>query len=272
VAVLVEDFQSPLVNRLLESINRLLLRRADRVIALGDTMKRRLVEGKGADVEKIAVIHNWADCDMLRPGTKPNAFSRANGLDGRFVVMHAGNIGLSQNLDIVLDAAAAVRAHDDIRFVMVGDGARRTALESQARARGLDNVMFLPYQRRDLMSESYATADVFLVSLKPGLAGFIVPSKLYSILAAGRPYIAAAEQDSEAVQITEQHGCGLVVPPGDGEALAARILDLHRDPALAAQLASRARQAALMFDRKRQVAAYADLLRSVAGRAGAAAA
>ena len=272
VAVLVEDFHSPLVNRALEAINRFLLRRADRVIALGDTMKRRLVDGKGADPSKIVVIHNWADCEALRPGTKPNAFSRAHGLDGRFVVMHAGNIGLSQNLEMVLEAADALRDRDDIRFVFVGDGARRASLDSQARARGLTNVLFLPYQPREAMADSYATADVFLVSLKPGLAGFIVPSKLYSILAAGRPCIVAVERDSEAVQITERYGCGLVVPPGDGIALASRILDLHRDRALAAQLGDRARHAGLTFDRKRQVAVYADLFRSVAGAAGVAAA
>ena len=272
VAVLVEDFQSPLVNRALETVNRVLLRRADRVIALGDTMKRRLVEGKGADPSKVAVIHNWADCDALRPGTRPNVFSRAHGLDGRFVVMHAGNIGLSQNLDIVLDAADALRDDDEVRFVFVGDGARRADMESQARARGLVNVRFLPFQPRDTMADAYAAADVFLVSLKPGLAGFIVPSKVYSILAAGRPYIAAVEDDSEAVQITRQYACGLVVPPGDGKALASRILDLRRDRALAAQLGDRARHTALLFDRRRQVAAYADLFRSVAGAVGVSAA
>lgn len=263
VAVLLEDFHDRGVNLALELVNRFLLWRADAVIALGDTMKQRLVEGKGADPRRIVVIHNWADCRTLVPGPKNNPFARAHGLRDRFVVMHAGNIGLSQNLDVVLEAAARLRTHDAIRFVFIGDGARRVALEQRARERGLTNVVFLPYQPREEMVKSYATADVFLVSLKPGLAGYIVPSKLYSILAAGRPYIAAVEEACEVADITRRYACGFVVAPDDPAALAARILDVYRDGPLAAELGQRARTAALAFDRRRQTDAYAAVLRRV---------
>src|SRR5262249_45416997 len=148
VARLLEDFHNETVNNALDRVNRFLLRRADAVIALGDTMRRRLIDEKGADAGKIAVIHNWADCAALAPGPKDNAFARQHGLAGRFVVMHAGNIGLSQNLDIVIAAAVRLREHDDIRFVFVGDGARRQDLERLARDRALDNVIFLPFQPR----------------------------------------------------------------------------------------------------------------------------
>jgi glycosyltransferase involved in cell wall biosynthesis len=269
VAVLLEDFRSTTVNRVLERVNRYLVRRADAIIALGDTMKRRLVEGKGAAADGVSVIHNWADCNALVPGPKDNPFARAHGLRDRFVVMHAGNIGLSQNLDVVLDAAEQLRAHEAIRFVFVGDGARRTALEARARERHLPNVSFLPYQPREEMAKSYASADLFLVSLKPGLAGYIVPSKLYSILASGRPYVAAVEDACEVVEITRQYGCGVVVAPGDADALAARILEMYLDGPLTAELGLRAREAGLAFDRPRQVAAYAALLRRVAGGATA---
>src|SRR5688572_22787255 len=263
VAVLLEDFHSRGVNTALELVNRFLVRQADAIIALGDTMKRRLVEGKGALPERVTVIHNWADCSALAPGPKDNAFARAHGLHDRFVVMHAGNIGLSQNLDVVLEAAARLAAHDGIRFVFVGDGSRRAALEECARARGLHNVMFVPYQPKDEMANSYASADLFLVSLKPGLAGYIVPSKLYSILAAGRPYVAAVEEACEVAEITGRHECGFIVPPSDADALASRILDVYRNAPLAAELGRRAREAALAFDRRRQTAAYAALLRQV---------
>lgn len=263
VAVLLEDFHSRGVNFALEQVNRFLVRQADAVIALGETMKRRLVEGKGADPARVTVIHNWADCSALAPGVRDNAFARAHGLTGKFVVMHAGNIGLSQNLDVVLDAAERLLACEAVRFVFVGDGSRRADLEARARSRGLSNVQFLPYQPRDEMAASYATADLFLVSLKPGLAGYIVPSKLYGILAAGRPYVAAVEEASEVVDITRRYACGFVVPPDDAGALAARILDVYRDRPLAAQLGKRAREAGLIFDRRRQVAAYASLFRQV---------
>ena len=267
VAVLLEDFYNGAVNHTLELVNRYLLRRADAVVALGDTMKRRLVEGKGADPSRVTVIHNWADCSALAPGPKDNPFARAHGLRDRFVVMHAGNIGLSQNLDVVLDAAERLRDRDAIRFVFVGNGSRRAALEQQAAERGLLNVMFLPYQPREEMRHSYATADLFLVSLRPGLAGYIVPSKLYSILAAGRPYVAAVEQSCEVVDITERFACGFVVPPGDAAALASRILQVYGNEPLAAELGQRARGAGLEFDRPRQTAAYASLFRRVAAMA-----
>lgn len=263
VAVLLEDFRSGAVNKGLELVNRFLVQQADAIVALGETMKRRLVEGKGAQARRISVIHNWADCAVLAPGPKDNPFARAHGLHDRFVVMHAGNIGLSQNLDVLIDAAERLRAHDGIRFVFVGDGSRRTTLEARARERGLHNVMFVPYQPREGMALSYAAADLFLVSLKPGLAGYIVPSKLYSILAAGRPYVAAVEEACEVAEITGRHECGFIVPPGDPDALASRILDVYRNAPLAAELGRRAREAALAFDRRRQTAAYAALLRQV---------
>ena len=268
VARLLEDFHNEAMNAALDRVNRFLLRRADAVIAIGETMRRRLIDEKGAKPETVAVIHNWADCALLRPDVDAQAFARTHGLSGRFVVMHAGNIGLSQNLDIVLAAAEELRDHDAIRFVFIGDGARRAALELAARNRGLDNILFLPYQPRGDMSSSYAAADVFLISLKEGLAGYIVPSKLYSILAAGKPYVAAVEAASEVAEITNRYGCGVVVAPGDGKELAVRILGLYGDPSMLIRLGQRARQAGLMFDRPRQVSAYASLLNQIARAAG----
>jgi glycosyltransferase involved in cell wall biosynthesis len=259
VTALLEDFRSATVDSLLTRISRYLVRRADAVVALGDTMKERLVAGKGADPAKVVVIANWADCAALQPGPKDNRFSRAHRLGGRFVVMHAGNIGLSQSFDVILDAAARLRDHDEIRFVFVGDGSKRVAVQAEAERRGLGNVLFLPYQPRELMAESYAAADVCLVTLKPGLAGYVVPSKLYTILAAGRPYIAAVEADCEVAQVTREYQCGVAVAPGDGEAMAGAILALAGDRAYAGRLGARAREAAGRFDRPRQVAAYADL-------------
>src|SRR5262245_21238616 len=195
VASLLEDFNSPTVNAVLERLNRFLLRRARRVIALGDTMKRRLVDGKGAEAAKVSVVHNWADTEAIVPSAKRNPFAEAHGLTDRFVVLHAGNIGLSQNLDMVLDAADRLRDRPDVVVLFIGDGSRRAALETAAETRGLSNVRFLPYQPRTDLRWTYAASDVCLVSLKSGLAGYIVPSKLYPILAAGRPYIAAVDAD-----------------------------------------------------------------------------
>ena len=122
--------------------------------------------------------------------------------------MHSGNIGLSQNLDCWIEVASRLASRPEIVFLFVGDGVRREALRQNVARRGLDNVRFLPYQPRGALRDSYATADVFIVSLKPGLAGYIVPSKLYGILAAGRPYVAAVEPATEVAAISSEHDCG----------------------------------------------------------------
>ena len=225
------------------------------------------MQGKGADARKITVIHNWADTSAIVPSDKRNPFAVENGLHDRFVLLHAGNIGLSQNLEVVIDAAARLKARTDIVILFIGDGNRKEALESMAGERGLANVRFLPFQPREALRWTYATSDLCLVSLKPGLAGYIVPSKLYPILAAGRPYIAAVEPISEVAALTERHRCGVIVAPGDAAALAAAIERLAGDRHAREAMGARARLAAELFARDRQVAAHAQVIEEVAGRA-----
>ncbi|MGH7825513.1 MAG: glycosyltransferase family 4 protein [Candidatus Binatia bacterium] len=262
---LLEDFHSAIVDRSLENVNRFLVRKADRIVALGETMQKKLVEGKGADAEKTVVIHNWADCSEIAPGPKRNAFSEANGFADKFVVMHSGNLGLSQAPDILLGAAARLRHIPDLQMVIVGEGVKKAALLERAGQSCLQNVRFLPFQPKEALRESFAAADVFVVSLKRGLAGVIVPSKLYGILAAGRPYVAAVEDDCEVAAITREYQCGLVAKPEDAEDLAAKLLLLYRDRGLARRMGENARKAALRFDRRVGVRAYYEMLRDVAG-------
>jgi colanic acid biosynthesis glycosyl transferase WcaI len=270
VASLLADFHSPTVNGTLDRINRLLLREADAVVALGDRMKRRLVEEKGADPERIHVIHNWADCEAITPGSKDNAFARAHGLCDRFVLMHSGNVGLSQNLDLLIEAAARLQSREQLVVAIVGDGARRQPLQEMAARRGLANVRFFPYQPKELLDESFATADAFLVSLKAGLEGYIVPSKVYGILASGRPFVAAVDPSCEAAVIAREQQCGTVAAPGDPDALTSAIAALCDDPAGARMMGENARRAAWRYDRRAAVQAYYELflgLRRVASAA-----
>jgi glycosyltransferase involved in cell wall biosynthesis len=266
VAGLLEDFHSPAINAMLEHLNRFLVRRAVRIITLGDTMTSRLVEGKGADAAKITVISNWADTSAIVPSGKQNSFAAAHGLDGKFVVLHAGNIGLSQNLDVVIDAAALLTSRPEILILFIGDGNRRAALETAVAARRLPNVRFLPFQPRDQLRWTYASSDVCLVSLKPGLAGYIVPSKLYPILAAGRPYVAAVEALTEVAALTTRHRCGVIVEPGDAAQLADAIMRLADQRDEREAMGARARVASELFGRERQVAAHAQLIEQVASR------
>ena len=265
VARLLEDFHSDIVDSLLTRVNRFLISQADGVITVGETMRERLITGKGALPQKVTVIHNWTDCSAIVPTERHNAFARAHGLTESFVVMHSGNIGLSQSLETVVHAAARLRQEPSIQVVFVGGGVKKPALEEQVRQLGLTNVRFLPYVPKEHLRESFASADVFLVSLKKGLAGYIVPSKLYGILAAGRPYVAAVEDDCEVTAITKQYECGLLTTPQDPVDLAEKILLLYRDRTLAERLGANARRASLQFDRPRQVRKYYDLFQQLAG-------
>ena len=144
-----------------------------------------------------------------------------------------------------MQAAALLKEYSDIEVVFVGEGVKKPGLIDRARALGLNNVRFLPYQPVEKLKESFAAADVFVVSLKVGMAGYIVPSKLYGILAAGRPYVAAVEEASEVTGITRKYDCGLLASPGSPEDLAEKILILYRDPERTLQLGANARVAAL---------------------------
>jgi putative colanic acid biosynthesis glycosyltransferase WcaI len=263
VATLIEDFRNDAVNGALDRVNRHLLRHADAVVALGDRMRRRLIEEKGAEPARVHVIHNWADCDAIVPGPKDNAFAREHGLVDRFVLMHSGNVGLSQNLDVLVEAADRLRSKERLTIAIVGDGSKRAALERLTAARGLTSVRFFPYQPKALLHDSFATADAFLVSLKAGIEGFIVPSKVYGILAAGRPYIAATDPSSEPAQIARESGCGLLAAPGDAGALADAIATMYDDPAATSAMGVRARTAAGQYDRKAAVASYHELFERV---------
>ncbi len=270
VASLLEDFHNTAVNRTLDRVNRYLLREADAVIALGERMKGRLIEEKGADPSRVHVIHNWADCQAITPGPKDNAFARAHGLADRFVLMHSGNVGLSQNLDLLVEAAARLQSRDRLVIAVVGDGARRQTLQDEALRRGLANIRFFPYQPKELLHESFATADAFLVSLKPGLEGYIVPSKLYGILASGRPFVAAVDPSCEAATIARDHQCGTVAVPGDVDALVAAIATLYDDPAGARVMGENARRASLRYDRRAAVQRYHELFAGLNRKASAA--
>lgn len=266
VARLLEDFRSETVYGVLNRVTRFLARTADRSVALGETMRTRLIEEKGADPAATVVIPDWADRDEITPAGKDNPFARAQGLAGKFVVMHSGNIGLSQDLDILLEAALRLRRCADLDVVFIGEGVKKAALRQRAEALGLGNVRFLPYQPREDLRDVFATADVFVVSLRRGLAGYIVPSKLYGILAAGRPYVAAVEDTTETAAITRHYDCGLVVDPGDSAALADRIAALYENRDLAVRLGANARRASAAFDRRTQVRAYYNLFRTLARR------
>ncbi len=204
----------------------LYLKNADRVVAIGDTMRLRL-EAKGAPAERIRVIPNWVDTDAITPQPRDNPWARLNNLTDAFVVMHSGNIGHAQNLEMLVRASTFLRDLDDLRILIIGGGARYLDLVHLAHRLEADTLRSLPYQARDVLPMSLSSADLHFVGLAEGLSGFVVPSRLYGIMAAGRPAVVAADADSETAQVVERVGCGIVVPPSRPELLAEVIRDAH---------------------------------------------
>jgi colanic acid biosynthesis glycosyl transferase WcaI len=203
IATKVGRLQSRLLVGSLRRLIRLYLTRADRVVAIGDTMRLRLEE-KGAPPERIRVIPNWIDTNETSPRPRDNEWARAHGLTGRFVVMHSGNVGHAQNLDVLVRAATFLRDLEDVKFVIVGFGARYAEIVQLAYRLAADQVAFLPYQPREVLPLSLSAADVHFVGLVRGLSGYVVPSRLYGIMATARPVIVAAEADSETAQVVER--------------------------------------------------------------------
>jgi glycosyltransferase involved in cell wall biosynthesis len=226
IAVQLKRLENPVAVKLLRAFVSLYLRRADRIVAIGDTMRRRLEE-KGARSDRLEVIPNWVDTSRLAPRDKVNDWARNTGLVDKFVVMHSGNVGHAQDLDSLVRAATFLRDLDDLRILVVGTGARHAELVALAELLEVDQVRFLYYQPRHVLAQSLSTADVHVVGLASGLAGYVVPSRLYGILAVARPVIVAADAESETAQVVERIGCGIVVPPGRPEVLARAIRDAH---------------------------------------------
>jgi colanic acid biosynthesis glycosyl transferase WcaI len=226
IAVQLGRLENPVVVELLRSLIRFYLRRAARIVAIGETMRERLV-GKGAPRDRISVIPNWVDTTKVAPAPKDNEWAREHAFVDRFVVMHSGNIGHAQNLDALVRSTTFLRDLVDLRVAIVGGGARHAALSELAEILETDAVEFLPYQPRELLSLSLSSADIHVVGLARGLAGYVVPSRLYGILAVGRPVLVAAEDGSETSQLVKRVGCGVVVPPGRPEVLAEAIRRAH---------------------------------------------
>jgi glycosyltransferase involved in cell wall biosynthesis len=246
------------VSRVFDAVNRYCFRRAEGIVALGEDMRARLTSklGKGT---RLAVIPNWADGDLIAPAAKSSSeFAAANGLDNRFVFLYAGNLGLFQDLETLVDAVETLPALEvEPALVFVGDGGKRPALE--ARARGSDRVFvhdFLPYER---LGDLYAASDVGLIALEPGVEKTNVPSKTYSILAAGRPFIAVCDGSTD-LQALADDGCGVCVP-NSAARVAARMISLMVDPMARQSMGRRAREVfEERFSREAAIARYRDLL------------
>ena len=228
VAVEVGAISNRRVIAALSGLERFVYRRADTVTVLSDDLADN-VANKIGSVQTVRVIPNFVNTEQIQPSSRDTPYRKALDADGRTVVMYAGNLGFSQPLELVVETARRwASERDDVVFVINGGGSARASLE--AAAEGIESIRFVDYQPADRLNEVLASADIHLVLLRTGLARSSVPSKMYSILAAGRPVLASVDADTEVARVVTEHGCGVAVEPEDLDAFAAgleALLDDH---------------------------------------------
>ena len=238
---------------------RLSYRAADAVTVLSDDLADNVRAKLPASVaDTIHVVPNFVDTQAIVPRDRLTAYRRELGIGDEPVVLYAGNVGFSQSLDLVLAAAAEL---PDVTFLVNGDGAARASLERHAAASGLTNVRFAGYVEPRRLAELLATGDVHVVPLKRGLGRVSVPSKTYSIMAAGRPTVAAIDPDTAVPRMLAESGGGLAVPPDDPEAFVAALRHVLELPDRGRSLGERGRSWVVEHASPAAVGrAYGDLL------------
>jgi glycosyltransferase involved in cell wall biosynthesis len=236
---------------LMEKIELFLYRRASVVAALTQAFKANLV-GRGVPAGKVAVVRNGVDLSRYQPCPRDRALAAEWGTSNKFVIGYVGTHGMAHGLANVLNAAERLSHRDDIRFLLVGDGAERAMLLDQKRRRNLDNVLMFPLQPKEAMRRIWSLCEVALVHLRDSpVFAEVIPSKIFEAMAMGLPLLAAVPK-GEASDIVTGRDAGLWVPPEDPEALARTAERLADDPQLRARLAAASLAAAPFYSRRRQ--------------------
>jgi len=233
--------KNPMLIRMLEAIELALYRQASAVVTVTDAFRQNLIS-RGVDPRKVAMIPNGADTEFWVPDNAARQYKNELGMDNKFVVLYIGAHGISHGLTSILECARRLQSvTTDIQFLFVGDGAEKPMLQKRAAELGLQNVAFHAPVDKEGVRRYYAISDACLVPLRDiPLFDAFIPSKMFEIMAMGRPIVAGLK--GEAADIVRRSGGGIVVKPEDAQALQTAIMDLHRQPRLCDELGSSGRQ------------------------------
>lgn len=256
-----------LIFRIWERAMILIYRDADRIVVLGDSMERRLVQkmedDPDFDPKKIEVIPNWEDQEFIEPMAKAdNDFAIENNTTGMFTLLYSGNVGRFHELETAISAIEHLElcGRTDIQLLIIGEGGKKEELRRMVRHRNIENVRFLPFQPLNRLPDTLTCADASLVGIQPEMEGMCVSSKLYSSLAAGMPVLAIVGEGDEVARVVREHDCGSYIQPGDVEAAASVLKRWADNPKQATRLGENARHC---FEARYTVdhatAAYTDL-------------
>lgn len=234
--------QNPLMIKALRAVERFGYRRANALAVICDTFKEHCI-ARGAKAENVEVIPNWIDLNEIQPSLRNNAFRERLGLnDSHFVILYAGTVGWVSGAGVMLEAAVRLRDLCNVRIVFVGEGPLVLELKKQAQALGLDNVVFSPFQLREILPQVQAMSDVSVVTLRAGKGRASVPSKVLGYMAAARPVLASVDADSETARAVLLADCGWVIEPENSEKLAETIRSMQGDAALRKRLGDNGRK------------------------------
>jgi colanic acid biosynthesis glycosyl transferase WcaI len=234
--------------RIWESLHRRALRHATRVIVLGEDMRERILS-KGVDSERITIVRDAVDLPNSLASIDHPVVREIRGAF-RFVLVHAGNLGFYGAWQTLIGAARLLEG-DGVGLVFVGEGAMKDAV--QASARGCSNIRFLPFRPAKEVPCVMAAGDLHVVTVKRGLEGVVVPSKVYNILAAARPLLAVATEKTEVARFAERDGCGIAADPDSPEAVASAVRGVLDNPERLAHMGRKSRDLAATYDRVKQL-------------------
>jgi colanic acid biosynthesis glycosyl transferase WcaI len=241
-----------------EKMHRRALKQAACVVVLGDDMRDRII-AKGVAPERVVIVRDGSSFPSFLPErSDPMVQKIRSGFS--FVAIHAGNLGFYGAWNTLLKAAEILR-NENIGLVFVGGGANRATLEASAQS--APNVRFLPFFPVEQVPHVMMAGDVHIVTVRRGLEGVVVPSKLYSILAAGTPVLAVAPASTDAARIVTETGCGMSADPDDPAAVAAALVHLRNDPARLSKMGVRAREAAAKYARVNELDRFVNVMEEV---------
>lgn len=242
-----------------EESHRKALRQAARVVVLGEDMRERIVE-KGVDPSRVAVIRDAVPFSDIPPAVDTSVVDEIRG-GFRFVILHAGNLGFYGAWQTLVKAAGILEA-DGVALVFVGDGAKKKEL--QEAARNCANIRFLPFRPASEIPSVMAAGDLQVVTIKRGLEGVVVPSKVYDILANGRPIAAVASERTEIARLVRRHGCGIVADPDDPSQLAESVRGILQNIEIRQRMSRQSRELAKTYDRLKELQKFVELAEEAA--------
>ena len=224
----------------LYAVERFIYKKADFVLTISEGMRKKIIS-KGIGEDKVNVFYDWANLNKAKAIGRKNNFSRQHGLDDKFIVLHAGNMGEKQDMRIILEAATKMAGDKSVCFLLVGRGTKRAGVEDYIKKHNLVNALLLDVQPVEIVNEMFSSCDVALITQGRDVKDIVMPSKVFHPASLERPLIIAASDDCEIAKLARAHNFGLVIPPQDPDSLVSAIYSIKNDNRLAVELGKNGR-------------------------------